>query len=435
MTKTIAIRREDKSIWEKRVAVTPNGMKKLKNEDVKVLVQPSKIRIYPDEEYALAGAKITEDIKNADLIIGVKEMPVSAFREGGAYMFFSHTIKAQSHNMGMLKKLVDLKATLIDFECITDENNKRLVFFGKYAGLAGMIDTFHTLGQRYLEEGLKTIFSSVKMAYQYGTLHKAKEALEVLADNVKKKGLRSEIRPAVFGFVGYGNVSEGAQEIFDIFPHVEITPAQLPEIDKMQFAENVLVKVVFREEDTVELIEPDGKPFDKQHYFDNPELYRTKFSQFLPHLTCLVNCIFWSVGAPRLLSLEDCQRLYTSENNRLKVVGDITCDLNGSIECTTKATQPDDPSYVYDIDKKDIIMGVKGNGPAIMAVDNLPCEVSKSASDAFSKALTPFLPALAKLDTGVAFDQACLPEPIRRAVILWNGEFTPAFSYMKKFIE
>jgi alpha-aminoadipic semialdehyde synthase len=235
--------------------------------------------------------------------------------------------------------------------------------------------------------------------------------------------------------VGYGNVSEGAQEIFDIFPHVEITPAQLPEIDKMQFAENVLVKVVFREEDTVELIEPNGKPFDKQHYFDNPELYRTKFSQFLPHLTCLVNCIFWSVGAPRLLSLEDCQRLYTSENNRLKVVGDITCDLNGSIECTTKATQPDDPSYVYDIDKKDIIMGVKGNGPAIMAVDNLPCEVSKSASDAFSKALTPFLPALAKLDTGVAFDQACLPEPIRRAVILWNGEFTPAFSYMKKFIE
>ncbi|MBU1108528.1 MAG: hypothetical protein KKB51_17770 [Candidatus Riflebacteria bacterium] len=435
MSRTIAIRREDKSIWEKRVPISPEGIRKLRHSDVHILVQPSKTRIYKDEEYAHFGAKLTEDINHSDLVIGVKEMPIQSFREGGAYMFFSHTIKGQPHNMPMLKKLVELKSTLIDFECITDNNNKRLVFFGKYAGLAGMIDTFHTLGIKYQDEGLKTIFASVKMAYQYGTLHKAKEALKVLADHVEKHGIRPEIQPAVFAFTGYGNVSEGAQEIFDIFPYIEITPAQLLQLDKMEIPANVLVKVVFKENDTVELIQPTGEKFDKQHYFANPTLYKSKFFPYLQHLTCLVNCIFWANGFPKLLTSDECDTLYRNPANRLKVIGDITCDLNGSIECTKKATQPDNPFYVYDIDKKDIVTDLKGKGPLVMAVDNLPCEVPKSASDAFSKALMPFMPELAMLDTTLPFADAKLPEPIKRAVILWNGEFTPAFAYMKNFIK
>lgn len=435
MPKTIAIRREDKSIWEKRVAITPNGIEQLRNEDIKILVQPSKVRIYSDEEYASAGAELTDNIAEADLVIAVKEIPMKVFKAGGAYMFFSHTMKGQSHNMPMLKKLVDLKTTVMDFECITDEECKRLVFFGKYAGLAGMIDTFHTLGKRYEEEGIETIFSKVKMAYQYGTLQKAKEALKELAEDVRKNGISPEIRPAVFGFTGYGNVSIGAQEIFDIFPHIEIQPDQLGQLDKLEIPENVLVKAVFKEEDTVEPIQPTGEKFDKFHYFNNPRLYRSKIFPALEKMICLINCIFWANEFPKLLTLAECDKLFRNEKNRLKVIGDITCDLDGSIECTTLATQPDDPAYVYDIDKKEIVMGVKGNGPAIMAVDNLPCEISKAASDSFSEALMPFMAQLGKLDTSVPFDKCDLPAPIKRAVILWNGEFTPDFAYMEKFLK
>ena len=435
MTTTIAIRREDKNIWEKRVALTPKAIKELGSEKIRFVVQPSDIRTYKDSDYEAAGALIKEDVSDADLLIGVKEMPMSIFKPGGAYMFFSHTIKAQEHNMDMLKKLVDLKASLIDFECITDENNKRLVFFGRYAGIAGMIDSFFTLGQRLLAEGYQTVFSRVKMSYQYPDLATAKAALKEIADEFAENGAGDFDHPMIFGFAGYGNVSEGAQEIFDIFPYHEISPAELLEIDKSKLAKNEMIKVVFREEDTVEPKNQDASSFEKQDYFDNPHLYRSKFYQYLPHLTCLINCIFWAKDSPKLLTLEECDKLFRSDNNRLKVIGDITCDLHGSIECTTLATEPEDPSYVYDIDEKKIKMGFEGKGPAIMAVDNLPCEVARDASDAFSKALSVFMSDFAGFDPEADFEDLKLPEPVKKAVILWKGQFTDNFSFMREFIK
>jgi alpha-aminoadipic semialdehyde synthase len=337
--------------------------------------------------------------------------------------------------MEMLKKLVDLKASLIDFECITDENNKRLVFFGRYAGIAGMIDSFYTLGRRLLAEGYQTVFSRVKMSYQYPDLATAKAALKEIANDFAKNGPGDFDQPMIFGFAGYGNVSEGAQEIFDIFPYREISPAELLKLDKSSLATNELIKVVFREEDTVENKNKDAGAFDKQNYFDNPQNYRSKFYQYLSHLTCLINCIFWAKDSPKLMTLEECEKLFRSENNRLKVIGDITCDLHGSIECTTLATEPDDPSYVYDIDDKKIKMGFKGNGPAIMAVDNLPCEVARDASDAFSKALSVFMPYFADFDSECDFEELKLPEPVKKAVILWKGQFTENFRFMREFIK
>ncbi|MGM0600901.1 MAG: hypothetical protein ACQETH_13910 [Candidatus Rifleibacteriota bacterium] len=435
MTTTIAIRREDKNIWEKRVALTPEAIKKLSSEKLRFVVQPSKIRIYKDSDYEAAGALIKEDVSDADLLIGVKEMPMSIFKPGGAYMFFSHTIKAQEHNMEMLKKLVELKASLIDFECITDENNRRLVFFGRYAGIAGMIDSFYTLGQRLLVEGYETIFSRVKMSYQYPDLATAKAALKELADEFSSRGAGDFDQPMIFGFAGYGNVSEGAQEIFDIFPHREISPADLLKLDKSKLAKNELIKVVFREQDTVENKNQDVDRFEKQNYFDYPEQYQSRFYKYLPHLTCLINCIFWAKDSPRLLTLKECDKLFRTEDNRLKVIGDITCDLHGSIECTTLATEPDDPSYVYDIDDKKIKMGFKGNGPAIMAVDNLPCEVARDASDAFSSALSRFVPYFADFNPEANFEDLQLPEPVKKAIILWKGQFTENFRFMREFIK
>jgi alpha-aminoadipic semialdehyde synthase len=434
MTKTVAIRHEDKNVWEKRVALTPEDMKSLIKPGIKFLVQPSDTRIFKDDEYAEVGAELTSEVTNADLLIAVKEIPMKFFRQGGSYMFFSHTIKAQPYNMPMLQKLVDLGCTLIDYECIIDDKCRRLVFFGKYAGLAGMIDTFHALGRRLETEGIKTAFSKVKMAYEYGTLENAKKELKEVALQLQEEGIPESLRPMVFGFTGYGNVSIGAQEIFDIFKFKQITPEQLADVDKLEVASDELVKVIFSEEHTVEP-KDETQEFDKFDYFSHPEKYQSIFARNLDYLSVLVNCIFWSAKSPRLMTLEDTNRIYSADNPKLKVIGDISCDIEGGIECTLKATQPDNPIFVYDIDKKTDVDGVEGRGPVIMSVDNLPCELSKEASEAFSAALKPFMLSLINLDTNLKFEDADLPDPIRKAVILWNGEFTPDYKFMQAYLK
>lgn len=434
MNKTIGIRHEDKSKWERRVSLVPSDILDLNNSDVTFIAQPSTVRIFPDSEYENAGVKIQNDIKNADICIAVKEIPTSMFRENGMYMFFSHTIKGQTYNMPMLKKLIELKCTLIDYECIVDEKDTRVVFFGKYAGLAGMIDSFHVLGKRLEHEGVKSVFSKVKMAHKYGSLDNVKAELQALAKELSETEIPEQLRPMVVGFTGYGNVSQGAQEIFDIFPHVEVTPDQLNNMDQLNIPKNKLVKVVFKEEHTVEPIEPMAE-FDKFHYFANPTKYKSQFLKYIDNITVLMNCIYWSAQSPRVLTKAQVEKIYSTSTPKLKVIGDISCDIEGGIECTLKATQPDVPAYVYDINKKDIVEGIEGVGPVIMAVDNLPCELSKESSEAFSTALKPFMPALAKVNANASFEDADLPEPIKKAVILWKGKFPPKFSYMNAFIK
>lgn len=434
MNKTIGIRLEDKSKWERRVALVPNDIVSFQGSDVTFIAQPSTIRIFPNSEYEKIGVTVQDDIKSADICIGVKEMPISVFREDGMYMFFSHTIKGQKYNIPMLKKLIELKCTLIDYECIVDEYDQRIVFFGKHAGLAGMIDSFHVLGKRLEHEGISTVFSKVKMAYEYGSLVNVKSELSVLAKELAKNGIPEKLRPMVIGFTGYGNVSQGAQEIFDIFPHVEITPDQLDNLSQIDIPNNKLVKVIFKEEHTVEPIEQMAE-FDKLHYFANPSKYKSQFSKYIDKITVLMHCIYWSAQSPRILTKSQVEEMYSNSVPKLKVIGDISCDIEGGIECTLKATQPDVPAYVYDVNKKDIVDGIEGRGPVIMAVDNLPCELSKEASEAFSSALKPYIPALIKLDSNTTFEDAELPEAIRKAVILWKGKLTDNFSFMKSFLK
>lgn len=433
MNKIIAIRREDKSKWERRAPLVPRDIVNFAEQGIEFCAQPSDIRVFDNASYEDAGVKITEDVMGADLLMGVKEMPISYFKKNGAYMFFSHTIKGQANNMEMLNKLIELNCTLIDYECIVDEKGRRTVFFGKYAGLAGMIDTFHVLGKRLEHEGVSSIFSEVKMSYEYGSLEKAFNELRALAEKLKQEGIPEAIKPLVIGFAGYGNVSCGAQEIFDIFPSVEVSPEQLSELEKLDIPHNKLVKVVFKEEHTVEPIEPMAE-FDKFHYFANPTKYRSIFAKYLDKLSVLVNCIYWSAESPRLMTIEDAKKIHSQKNPKLKVIGDISCDIKGGIECTLKATQPDVPAYVYDVNSGSIVEGVEGNGPVIMAVDNLPCELAKESSEAFSEALKPFVPSLGKINFDVDFEQADLPDPIKKAVILWKGKFTPKFSFMNSYI-
>lgn len=433
---TLAIRREDKNQWERRVPLTPTHVAALAQQhNLKIVVQPSPIRAFADDAYTQAGALIREDISAADIVLAVKEIPSGLFQPGKTYVFFSHTIKGQPYNMPMLQRLLDLGCQLIDYERVVDAQNRRLIFFGEHAGLAGMIDTLHALGQRLAWEGLNTPLARIRSTYEYGHLPAAQEAIRQVGQEIAENGLPVALNPLVVGVAGYGNVSRGAQAILDLLPMRAITPARLLTlVDDDNLPRNVLHKVVFSEEDTVEPIEA-GKPFDLPEFFKYPERYRSKFAPYLPHLTVLVNCIYWNTPYPRLLTKADARRLYQADAPpRLRVVGDISCDIEGAIEPTLKATSPDTPHYVWDPATDSTIDGVAGHRPVVMAVDNLPCELPVEASTSFGDALLPFIPALADCDFGADFAACALPPELKRAVIVYQGRLTPDYQYLEKYL-
>ena len=434
MTNTIGIRREDKSVWEKRVPLVPHDVRKLiRKHGISFVVQPASNRAYPDGEYASIGTKVEEDLTECSMVLGVKQFPCDFFRQGGTYIFFSHTIKGQKENMSMLNRLVELGCTLIDYEMVKDEDGRRLIFFGHYAGRAGMIDALWALGRRLKSEGFETPFLRIKQAYKYLSMGRAKDALRELTHDLSKGKLPKELRPMIFGFAGYGNVSKGAQVIMDILAPFEVDPRELENISS-HGGGNGIYKVVFREE---HLVEPRNAEtaFELQDYYRSPEKYRSVFERYLPHLSVLMNCNYWDERYPRLLTKDYVRRLYTGNSkNKLRIIGDISCDIGGGIECTIKSTQPDMPVYVYDVDTGKAIPGWEGNGPCILAVDNLPAEFPWESSMYFSGVLKNYIPALSLADLDSSFEELRLPDEIKKAVILYKGEFTPDFKYMERYL-
>ncbi|KYK24880.1 hypothetical protein AYK24_05690 [Thermoplasmatales archaeon SG8-52-4] len=432
MTYKLGIRREDKNKWERRVPLTPENVKKFyESDDINTIIQPSKIRIFSDEEYIAAGADVNEDLSSSSVIFAIKEIPIDFFEQGKTYVFFSHTIKGQKNNMPMLKKMMELGCNLIDYEKITDSNGRRLVFFGRYAGIVGMIDTLWAYGQRMKVKGINTPLSEIKQTIYYKDLNEAKHHLNKISNNIKKEGFPDSIGPVVIGLAGYGNVSKGAQEIIDILPFEEIEPSQLKSIHLNPSNKNIY-KVIFKEKDMVERISNE-KDFSLQEYFTQPNLYRSVFHKYVPFISILMNCIYWNKQYPRLITKDYLKNNY-SKNFKLQIVGDISVDINGAIEFTEKVTTPDNPVFTYAPMKSNIIDGYNGDGIVVMAVDNLPCEVPKDSSQAFNDSLIPFIPSIVKADFSVDFKDLNLPPEIKKAVILYHGKLTPAYEYLNDFL-
>ncbi len=432
----VGIRREDKNQWEARVPLTPRHVRELlARGGLSFTIQPSTIRAFKDDEYAAAGARLAEDLGACDLIVAVKEIPADLLMPDKSYLFFSHTIKGQQHNMPMLRRLLQLGCQLFDYERVVDDAGRRLIFFGRHAGLAGMIDTLWTLGRRLDWEGLASPFSRIQPAHHYGSSERARPDLAALARDIAAGGLPEALGPVVCGFAGYGNVSQGAQHIFDQLPHREIAPDDLPALrpDPAE-ARRTLYKVVFKEEHMAEPAAP-GARFDLQDYYQHPDAYRGRFEPFVEHLTLLVNCIYWTAKYPRLVSLPLLKKLYAAGRRpRLRVIGDISCDINGSIECTVRATDPGAPVYVYDPAEARTIDGVAGHGPVVLAVDTLPCELPIESSEAFGDALAQLLPEMAQADLSADLERSGLPPPLRRAAIVYHGRLTPEYKYLEPFV-
>ncbi len=424
----IGIRREDKNVFERRTPLLPEHVKQLVASGIDVVVQPSKIRVANDAAYLTAGARLDEDLSGCSVVFAVKEIPAAVLRKDGIYVFFAHVIKGQTSNMPTLARLLDLDCSLIDYEKVTDESGRRLVFFGRHAGLAGMIDTLWALGQRLEWEGHQTAFASIRPTREYANLEQAKQAVEKAGQRFLREGLPAGIAPLVFGFAGYGNVSRGAQEVFDVLPHETLSPAELDTSRHMPAGN--LYKVVFKEEHMVEP-EQQGHPFELQEYYDHPERFRGTFTRHLRRLSVLMNCIYWTERYPRLVTRDALDEIWRGDKPRLKVIGDISCDIGGAVECTLECTKPDTPVYVYQVQEGSIRPGVAGDGPVVLAVDNLPCELPLESSHDFGDALMPFVADIARADFSRPLSDLKLPAPIKRALIVHRGELTPGYRYLQ----
>lgn len=433
MSAAIGIRLEDKNKWERRAPLIPAHVKELKEKHaIEVCLQSSSVRAFSQEEYEQAGATVADELHACPVILAIKEIPLEVLERNKTYVFFSHTTKGQKYNMPMLQRLLDLGCQLIDYERLIDDNGRRLVFFGNYAGLAGMIDSLWALGRRLAWEKIASPWGRIRQTRQYASLEEAQEVMREVGRRIAHEGLPPSLVPFIGGFAGYGNVSRGAQQIYDLLPVREIAPDDLATLDERDPYH--VYKVVFKEQDMVEPIAPDT-PFQLQEYYDHPEKYRSQFERYVPYLTLLVNGIYWSERYPKLVTRRYLKELFSqSESPRLRVIGDISCDQEGAIECNLRTTDPGHPIYVYDPLTGQTNDGHEGRGVVVLAVDNLPCELPHESSTHFSSTLLPFIPEIAQADYRLPFEQCDLSPTIRRAVIAWHGQLTPDYRYMEGFL-
>lgn len=411
----IGLRREDKNRWERRAPLTPEHVAELVQEDgFSVAVQPSPLRIFPDQEYQAAGATVQEDLSDCRLVLGVKEVPSNLLLPQKPYMFFSHTTKGQAYNMPLLQRVLELGCTLMDYEMIVDSAGRRLIFFGRHAGYAGMVDALWALGQRMRVEGFETSFAAVRPSHTYGSVPEAAEFIgAVVGRRIRQEGLNPALHPLVVGFTGGGNVSQGAQEILSHLPTVEVDPEELHSLAKAtRLSRKAVYKAVFR----------------RRH--------RENFARHLPYLTVLVNGIYWEPAEPRLVTRASLQQLWSdSATPHLRVIADISCDVDGSIESTVRATSPDDPVFVYNPATGAATSGVRGRGPVVLAVDNLPAEFPRDATEHFGDSLYPLLELIVRADYGASFEQLALPASVSGAVIAHRGRLTPRYRYLMEALE
>ena len=434
MSNFIGIRHEDKYELETRAPLTPKHVERLvKQKKLDIIVQTSDKRIFTDDEYIRAGAKIARDLKKCSVIFGVKEIPVPAFEESKTYVFFAHVIKGQPYNMPMLKRMMELKCNLIEYERVLDEQGKRLIFFGHYAGLAGMINTLWALGLRMKDFGHISNLLKIKQAHHYHSLKEAKDDVSAIGQLIAEKGIPHELRPFVIGFTGNGNVSKGAQEICGLLPVKEISPEKLLNLHlRKHLPDNIIYKVIFNEEDLYENLR--GEPFDLHDYYASPWNYKSVFEKYIPHLSVLINCIYWDKRYPRLVTKEYLKKAYSKGQPKLTVIGDISCDVQGSVECTLKPAPISDPIYIYDPFSGTITNGHKGDGMLVMAVDILPSELPRDSSNGFGDVLVNFVKPIADADFEESFEDLDLPKAIKKGLILHRGELTPDYKYLEEFL-
>lgn len=430
----IGIRAEDKNRWERRAPLVPDHVRELvAGQGLALSVQPSARRAFSNQDYADAGAEIDSGLAECRVVLGVKEIPPEKLEQGRVYVIFPHVLKGQASSMPMLARLMELGCTLIDYERIVDRKGRRLIFFGRHAGYAGMLDSLWALGQRLAAEGFFTPLEHLRRAHQYSDLEDALHHVARIGEHIRHIGLPVGLRPVVTAFTGSGNVARGAQEVYDRLPVQDIDPQDLRGLaEDSGRPRNAVFRTVLSRGDRYR--RRAGGGYDAAEFLAHPERYESALDDLLPHIMLLIHGAYWEPGQPELVSRQQLASLLASEAQpKLRVLGDVTCDVGGAIAATVRATDPGSPVFRYDPELGEVD-GLEGRGFVVMAVDNLPCELPVDASHHFGDSLVRFVGALARCDWDAPWAQLALPRELRDAVLVHRGEATPPYQGLRQYL-
>lgn len=397
----IGILREGKQPPDKRVPFSPEQCKQIteKFPVVEIFVQPSNIRCFSDEEYLKAGVNVQEDLSECDVLMGVKEVPLLDLIPEKTYFFFSHTIKKQSHNRKLLQEVVRKKIRLIDYEVLTGKDHMRIIGFGRFAGLVGAYNGLKTFG-------IRNHLFDLKPAHQCNDLQELKN----IVTGMKLPAMKIVV-------TGGGRVAGGALELLREIPVRQVSVEEYLGHDS--FAEPVFVQL--NPEDYN--LHKENKPFDLLHFFRHPTEHNGNFQRFCNQTDLLIGAAFWDPLAPVLFTSEDMKK----PDFRIQVIADITCDIEGSIPSTKKASTIANPVYDYNPETGELEQAYSSKrNLTVMSVDNLPCELPKDASLDFGNNLIEKVlhHLLGEDEEGI----------IKRATITGKGNLTEQFMYLSDYL-
>jgi saccharopine dehydrogenase (NAD+, L-lysine forming) len=396
----VGLIREGKMPPDKRVPFTPLQVEEISQRfsNVKVNCQASTVRCFNNDEYENVGAEILSSMDQCDILMGIKEVPLAELIENKTYLFFSHTIKKQPYNRKLLQEVIKKRIRLIDYEALKDKQGNRLVAFGRYAGIVGAYNGLWTYGQRF--GGFR--------------LRRAYDCFDV---NDLKLELRKVVLPPVkIILTGAGRVGRGAMESLDTAGIRKVSPADFL---NRRFDEPVYVQLSSADYHT----RIQGGHFNREEFHQHPDRYLSHFSDFTKVADLLMAGAFWNPDAPVLFTRDDMM----AKEFKIRIIADITCDIEGSIPSTKRASSIVDPIYDYD-PRTDSVQPPLSNEHfvTVMAVDNLPCELPRSASEEFGKDLIDRILKPLFIDD---------PEGIiERATIAKDGALTENFEYLNDYV-
>jgi saccharopine dehydrogenase (NAD+, L-lysine forming) len=394
----IGLLKETKLSADRRVALTPMAAAELLDQypEFDISVESSDSRCFSDDEYRKAGIRVTDDISDCDLLVGIKEVAIKTLIAGKTYLFFSHTAKKQFYNRDLLKEIINRKITLIDYEYLTGPDNVRILAFGRWAGIVGAYNGIRAFGLRYGIFDLKPAYKCLDLADMLSGIPAVK------------------LPPVKILITGGGRVASGAMELLGHLGYSLVAPAE--------YLQNDYDRPVICQLDPWDYVRRrDGEEFDLQHFFYYPEAYESCFYRFSTVTHLYIACHYWDPRSPVFLAREDFQK----PDFRISVIADVSCDINKPIASTLRPSSIQSPFYGYNPQT-----GMEGEpfepgNITVMAVDNLPGELPRDASSDFSERLIEkVFPSLLNDRDGI----------IERATIVREGGLTKNFSYLEDFV-
>lgn len=397
----IGIIKEGKNPPDKRVPFTPLQCVKIKEQypEIELFVQRSPIRAFKDSEYEDLGIQMADSLTHCDVIFGVKEVNIDDLIEGKRFFFFSHTIKEQPYNRKLLQAILHKNIKLTDYECITDQNGRRLVGFGRYAGIVGCYNAFLAYGLRSQSYKLKAAHLCADRKEMEGEL-----PLIQLPKNYK------------IALTGLGRVAGGAIEILSKIGVKQVAPSD--------FLENDFDEPVFTQLSVEDYFKKtNGADFERSEVYEHPERFESDFFKYSTVSDMYIPCHYWDSNGPFIFTKEDMKK----DGFKIRTIADISCDIDGPVPSTIRPSTIANPIYQYNIDTDMETEKVSDRTITVMAVDNLPCELPKDASEDFGGELIEnVLESLFRNDSS---------NIIKRATIATNGHLGEYFSYLENYVK